>query len=336
VFRFLPGAELGPILPDPAPSPRPGWAAPTPGELEALDALPEAGSWDLGGRQMDLTNLGKVLFPARAGASPVTKRDLIRHYATVAPYMLPHLAGRAANLQRFPDGVDRPGFWHKQVPSHAPEWLARWHPDRGGETYFVIDCTAALAWMANYAAVEIHPWTSTVVAPDQPSWALIDIDPGPRTRPAETVTLARLYRAGLQHLGVRGLPKVTGGRGVHIWIPIAPGYRFADTSAWVGKLSRAVGATVPDLVSWSWAKDARRGRARLDYTQNAFHKTLVAPYSTRPAPGAPVSMPVTWDELCDDGLRPDRWTLRDVPARLAAVGDLWSGPDLAPQVLPAL
>ncbi len=101
------------------------------------------------------------------------------------------------------------------------------------------------------------------------------------------MALARLFRTALSHLGVRGYPKVTGKRGIQVWIRIRPGPSFADTSAWVEGLSRAVGATVPDLVSWEWAKRARRGKARLDYTQNAINKTLVAPYSPRPAAGCP-------------------------------------------------
>jgi bifunctional non-homologous end joining protein LigD len=117
------------------------------------------------------------------------------------------------------------------------------------------------------------------------------------------------------------MPKVTGKRGVQIWIPIAAGYTFDDTRAWVETLSRAVGNTVPDLVSWKWTKKDRGGKARLDYTQNAINKTLVAPFSARPAPGAPVSVPIEWDELDDPDLGPDRWTVRSVLDRVVDKGD---------------
>ncbi|HET9078606.1 MAG TPA: DNA polymerase ligase N-terminal domain-containing protein [Acidimicrobiales bacterium] len=316
------------------------WEPPSPEELESLDRLGDTGRWTLQGRELKLTNLNKVLFPARPGGDPVTKRDLIRYYATVGPAMLPYLADRPVNLHRFPNGVDRPGFWHKQAPTYAPEWITRWrYPDASpgdSECYFIVDSVAALAWMANYGAVELHAWTSRVPAVQEPTWALIDIDPGPATSADDVLVLARLYRAGLHHLGVRGAPKLTGQRGVHIWIPLTAGYSFAGTSAWVEKLSRAVGATVPELVSWTWQKDARNGRARLDYTQNAINKTLVAPYSARPSPGAPVSAPIGWDELDDPALRADAWTVRSLPARLARVGDLFA--DLAgpPQRLPEL
>jgi bifunctional non-homologous end joining protein LigD len=117
------------------------------------------------------------------------------------------------------------------------------------------------------------------------------------------------------------MPKVTGKRGVQIWVPVATGYSFAETRGWVEKVSRAVGRTVPELVSWEWEKNRRHGLARLDYTQNAINKTLVAPFSARPAPGAPVSVPIAWDELDDPDLRPDRWTIGTVLDRVAEAGD---------------
>ncbi|HET6875120.1 MAG TPA: DNA polymerase ligase N-terminal domain-containing protein [Acidimicrobiales bacterium] len=318
----------------------PTFEPPSADEMRALDQLGREGIWQLQGRELKLTNLDKVLFPARAGEEPVTKRDLIRYFASVGPYMLPYLVGRPVNLHRYPNGSDKPGFWHKQAPDYAPDWLRRWRYEDAGpgdsEEYFILDSVPAVAWMANYGAIEIHPWTSRAPDVHRPTWALIDIDPGTETTPDEVLVLARLFRAGLEHLKVHAVVKLTGQRGVHIWVPVVPAYSFQETSAWVEKLSKAVGATVPDLVSWAWQKSGRGGRARLDYTQNAINKTLVAAYSTRPAPGAPVSAPITWGELDDPDLRSDRWTVRTLPGRLAEVGDLWAGPDLVPQHLPAL
>src|SRR5436190_1871425 len=260
----------------------PTWDPPTDDELAALDALGKEGDWELQGRTLRLTNLDKVLFPPREGEPPVAKRDLIRYAARIGPSMLPYLFDRPVNLNRFPNGVDKPGFWHKEVPSHAPAWLTKWHNDDAdrGETqwYFVADSVPALAWLANYGAVELNPWTSSVRNPYEPTWALIDIDPGTKTAWEELVLLARLYRTALEHLGVTGQPKVTGKRGIQVWVPVATGYTFAQTRRWVKALSRAIGATVPELVSWEWTKSERRGLARLDYTQNAVNKTLVAPF----------------------------------------------------------
>ncbi len=304
------------------------WDPPTGEELAALDGLgARGGAWVVQGRELKLTNLDKALFPRRDpdGAGPFTKRDLIRYHARVAPFMLPYLVDRPVNLNRYPDGVAKPGFWHKEVPDWAPDWIKTWRHDGSepgaGTRYFVVDSVPALIWMANYGAVELHAWTSKVADVHQPTWAYVDIDPGGRSTFDDVLVLARLYRAALAHLHLDGIPKVTGQRGLQIWVPIAPGYSFSQTRAWVEKVSRAVGNTVPDLVSWEWHKDRRHGLARLDYTQNAVNRTLVTPFSARAAPGAPVSMTITWDELDDPGLRPDRWTIATALDRLRRAGD---------------
>jgi bifunctional non-homologous end joining protein LigD len=273
-----------------------------------------------------VTNLDKVLFPALDGQGPaVTKRELLAYAARIAPVVLPYFEGRPLNMHRYPEGADRPGFWHKERPQHAPGWLECWeNPEADADetqAYVVVDEPAALVWVANFGALEWHPWTSRKDAMHEPTYALVDLDPGERTSWEELLVLARLHRTALEHLGLVGRPKVTGRRGIQIWVPIRSGYSFAETRAWVEQLSRTVGKVVPELVSWKWEVKARKGLARLDYTQNAVNKTLVAPYSPRPAPGAPVSVPIAWRELDDPDLRPDRWTIRTVLDRLAAVGD---------------
>ncbi len=303
----------------------PAYAPATPDELADLDTLPEKATWSVAGHEVALTNLDKVLFPAGGDGEPVTKRDLVRYHATIAPTLLPYLEGRPLNLNRFPNGSSSKGFWQKQIPAHAPDWVTHWdntEADPGeSEQYVVADSTPTLVWLANQAAIELHPWTSRIPEVRTPTYALIDLDPGTETTWDELLVLARLHRTALEHLQVRGYPKVTGQRGIQIWIPIVAGPSFSETRAWVEQISRAVGATAPDLVSWTWTRSDREGRARLDYTQNAINKTLVAPYSARPAPGAPVSVPITWDELDDPDLRPDRWTIRTVLDRLASRPD---------------
>jgi bifunctional non-homologous end joining protein LigD len=302
------------------------WAPPTEDELGALAALGREGVWELQGRELRVTNLDKELYPGRDGEPAITKREVIAYHAAIAPAMLPYLAGRAVNLHRYPNGAGRPGFWHKEHPGHAPDWLVRWHYDEADpdetQWYTVLDSPASLAWAANYGgAVEIHPWNSTTAAPEQPRWAFVDLDPGERTTWDDLVLLAGLHRTALDHLAVRGVPKVTGKRGIQIWIPVGPGYSFDETRAWVERLSRMIGQTVPELVSWEWQKARRGGLARLDYTQNAVNKTLVVPFGARPAPGAPVSVPMEWADLDDPELRPDRWTIRSVLDRVQAAGD---------------
>jgi bifunctional non-homologous end joining protein LigD len=298
-------------------------------DIAALDALGTQGDWTFDGVTLRLTNLDKVFFPGRSKREgPLTKRDLIRYYATMAPIMVPYLEARPLNMHRFPDGVAKPGFWQKEVPSHAPDWITRWHNDEAdeGETewYVVADRPATLAWLANFGAVELHPWTSRIPHVHCPTYALIDIDPGEKTSWEDLVTLARLYRTALDHLRMLGLPKLSGQRGIQIWVPIEPGPTFDETRAWVESISRAIGQIVPELVSWKWEKRSRGGLARLDYTQNAINKTLVAPYSVRAAPGAPVSMPIRWEELDDPELRSHRWTIRDAGSRVMEGGDVFA------------
>jgi bifunctional non-homologous end joining protein LigD len=290
--------------------------------IDQLEALDNAGTWEVFGRRLRVTNLDKVLFP---GDPPVTKRELLAYAARIAPTAVPYLEGRPLNLHRYPDGADEKGFWHKQRPARAPEWLGAWDNDEADEgettTYVVADEPAALVWAANFGALEWHPWISRAESPHEPTYALVDLDPGESTSWDDLLVLARLHRTALDHLGLTARAKVTGRRGIQIWVPVAGGYSFDDTRGWVEALSRTVGKVVPELVSWKWEVKARKGLARLDYTQNAINKTLVAPYSPRPAPGAPVSVPITWDELDDPDLRPDRWTIRTVLDRLAEKGD---------------
>jgi len=320
----MPAAEPGPA------------ASATAEELAALDALGSGGTWQVGGHTVNLTNLDKVLWPGPG----YTKRDLVRYDATIAPLILPYLRERPLNTDRWPDGIAGHHFWQKQIPKGAPDWVARWdYPEAGKDqshTYVVVDRVATMAWLANQAVIDLHPWTSRLPDYRSPTYALIDIDPGERTTWDEVLVLARLYRTALGHLGVRGYPKTTGKRGIQVWVPVRPGYTWDQTRDWVEGLSRAVGAAVPELVSWDWAKSDRGGKARLDYTQNTPIKTLVAPYAVRPVASAGVSAPITWDELEDATLRPDRWDLRSMPARVAQVGDLFAGALDFDQELPSL
>jgi bifunctional non-homologous end joining protein LigD len=318
--------------------------APTPDELAALDDLGDSGTWEVFGRSLKVTNLDKELFPGRRVGrrqeKPATKRDLIRYAAQIAPTAVPYLTGRALNMHRYPNGADGKGFWHKQLPTHAPEWIARWDNPEADEgetsTYAVVDEPATLVWAANFGALEWHAWTSRTDEPHQPTYALIDLDPGSSTSWDDVRLLARLHRDALDHLCVTAVPKLTGRRGIQVWVPIARGPSFDETRRWVEQLSKMVGKVVPELVSWKWGVKERAGLARLDYTQNAINKTLVAPYSPRAAAGAPVSTPITWDELDDPDLRPDGFTIRTVLDRLADHGDPFRTVLSTDQTLPSL
>jgi bifunctional non-homologous end joining protein LigD len=275
----------------------PAFAAPTADELAALAGLPAKGRWSFQGRELTLTNLDTILVPGHDGEDPVTKRDLIRYYACAAPVMLPYLLDRPLNVRRYPSGVDGKGRWERDATVADPPGLAQ---------------------LANRTAVELHASASRGSDVDLPTYALIAIDPGDDTSWDELLTVARLQRTALDHVRLRGYPKLSGQLGIEVWIPIAAGPTFDETRAWVEQLSQTIGAVVPDLVRSSW------------------EKTLVAPYSVRAAPGAPVSVPIEWDELDDPSLRPDRWTIRTVLDRIEELGDPMAPMLRDAQDLPAL
>jgi bifunctional non-homologous end joining protein LigD len=256
----------------------------------SLDDLDRAGWWSVAGTRVHVTNLDKVLVP---GPPPLTKRDVIRYYAEVGPWLLPYLRNRPVNANRYPDGVGRPGFWHKEVPDHAPDWLTRWHNTEADEDetqcYAVLDSVPALVWMANFAGVELHPWTSRLPDVHQPTWALVDIDPGDSTTFGDVLDLARLFRTALAHLGVTGMPKVTGKRGVQIWIPVRDGYSFDDTRSWVEKVSRVVGRIRPRAARLHAERDQQDARGAVQHPPRPARARVGADHvggAGRPGPPA--------------------------------------------------
>src|SRR4029077_2869220 len=226
-------------------------------------------------------------------------------------------------------------FWRKRIPDHATAWMRRWewHGDTS-VTYVVVDEVATLGWRANSAVIDLHPWHSRVSSPEQPDWAVFDVDPFPPATFADVVLIARLVRTALDHYGLRSHPQVSGQTGMQIYVPLRLGPDYAAVRGWVEEVSRAIGRVVPDKVSWDWEVAKRTGRLRLDYTQNVLRKTLAAPSSLRPTPGAPASTPLAWEELDDPDLRPDRWSIHTVEARVRSVGDLFAGVLEGDQALP--
>jgi bifunctional non-homologous end joining protein LigD len=316
----------------PASTPDPGPGTEIEKALERLRGMGSDGPWEVAGRTLKLTNLDKVYWPEEG----YTKRDMIEHYVRVAPVLLPHLRDRALGMQVFPDGIHGKHFWRKRIPDHAPAWIRRWtwHGDKE-VTYVVAEEVATLAWIANSGAIDLHPWHSRIDAPEQPDWAVFDLDPFEPATFDDVREVARLVKAALDHLGMRGLPKTSGQTGLQIYVPLRRGPDYGAVRAWVEEVGRAIGQVLPDKISWEWSVAKRTGRIRIDYTQNIIGKTLAAPYSLRPAPGAPVSTPITWEEVDDSGLRPDRWNIRTIQERLATAGDLFAPVLEGGQDLPA-
>ncbi len=333
ITRAGPGHQPAVVRAEP-----PSWAdSPSlpPEVAEALEALPGLRPddwWQIGSRRLHLTRLDKPIWPEPV----ITKRRMIDYYVRMSPYLLPYLRDRPLSTQVFPDGVTGHSFWRKDKPSHAPEWIDSWlfQGETGSKRWIVVQEAATLGWLANAGVVDLHPWHSRVDAPDQPDWAVYDLDPFEPASFDDVRDIARLVKAALDHLGLRGLLKTSGQTGLQIYVPLRRGPDYARVRGWVEEVARAIGRVEPDRISWEWAVSRRAGRIRIDYTQNIINKTLAAPYSLRPLPGATVSTPLAWEELDDPDLRPDRWTIETICERLQSVGDLFRGVLDGDQLLP--
>ncbi len=272
------------------------------------------------GRRLSLSNLDKVFWPEGG----YTKGDMVRYYVEIAPYLLPHLADRPLNLTRFPDGIHGKNFYQKDIPPTAPDWVRTVrvaHSDHD-VNYCLADSAATLAWLAQWGCVEVHPWLSRVDELDRPDYAVFDLDPTPPVGFREAVEVAFVVGRTLAEFGLRGYPKTSGATGVHIFLPIVRRYTYKEVERYVGAVADLIHRVLPDLTTRERTV-ARRHGVYIDHLQNIKGKTLVSVYSLRPRPGAPVSTPVTWDEL--PRLDPARMNLATVPDRLARLGDLFAG-----------
>ena len=269
---------------------------------------PTEASWilDIGGREVTVSHPHRLLWPRER----ITKAQLVEYYLVVAPLMLPHLAGRPLVLTRYPQGVHGPSFYQKQCPQGAPAWVRTApiaHEERTVR-YVLADSPATLAWLGNLAAIEIHPWLSRAESADRPDWAVIDLDPDPPSGFEEAREVAFVVRELLQRLGLQGVPKLSGATGIHIYVPLAPGaHSYRETSRFVALVGQILARALPDRVTAERAVARRGGKVYVDPYQNLRGKTLVGPYSPRPRPGAPVAVPVTWEEL--GTVRPEQLTL---------------------------
>lgn len=286
------------------------------------------------GHAIRLTNLEKVLFPEDG----YTKADLIRYYTEVSPYLIPAIKDRPLTLKVMPDGIAGPFFYQKDKPQFTPKWVKTWvdkTADReGGIDYVLGNDLATLIWLANYTAIEIHPWLSRVDDPDHPDIAIVDLDPSTGSTWDDVKQTAAVVHDLLDEMGLQGFPKTTGSRGIHIWVPIARKYTFEESRNFVLELGKAAREREPKLITVEVPKERRRG-VYIDFLQNVGGKTTAGPYSVRPIRRAPVSAPLRWDEIGALG-RPDAFTIANMGARIAAVGDLLAPAIGMQQKLPKL
>ena len=273
------------------------------------------------GRELRLSNLEKVLYPAVG----FTKGQVIDFYTRAAPVLLPHLTGRALTLKRYPNGVDEGHFYEKQKPSHAPEWVQSEPIEAGGRVidFVVCDDLPTLVWLANLADLELHPSLALAEAPDTPTVLAFDLDPGSPAGLAECCEVAVLLRDTLSRVGLDCYPKTSGSKGMQIYAPLNTHTTYDRTKPFANGLARLLEKQHPKLVVSVMKKELRRGKVFIDWSQNDRHKTTVGPYSLRARERPTVSTPLAWEEV--EAGDPDALIFEadELLQRVADVGDLF-------------
>ncbi|MGL5865375.1 MAG: ATP-dependent DNA ligase [Dermatophilaceae bacterium] len=258
----------------------------------------------------------------------ITKGDLAGYIMAVGDVLLRHVGHRPVTLQRFPDGVDGEEFYQKNPPAGMPEWMhtvSCRYPSGRRHPQLMLDEVAAAVWAVQMNTVTFHPWPVRAADNDRPDELRIDLDPQPGRTFADAVEVAVALRELLTELGLTGWAKTSGNRGVHVYARVAPTHEFLDVRHGVIGIARELERRMPDLVTTSWWKEERGERVFVDYNQACRDRTIASAYSPRPLPGAPVSMPVGWDELTT--ISPRDFTVLTVPDVLEDRGDAWAGID---------
>ena len=276
------------------------------------------------GREVRVTNPDKLYFSLQ---TKLSKLDLVRYYLSVAPGALAGIRDRPIVLKRFVDGAEAQAFYQKRAPTNHPDWLRTTilsFPSGRQAEEIVVDDAAGLAWIVNLGCIELHPHPVRSGDLDHPDELRVDLDPGPGVSWEDVRLVALEVKALLEELGLRGWPKTSGSRGMHVNVRIQPRWTFSEVRRAAVALSREVERRLPKLASSKWWKEERHG-VFLDYNQNAKDRTTCSAYSVRPLPDARVSTPLTWDEVpdCD----PAEFTVLTVPKRFAEFGDPHAGMD---------
>jgi bifunctional non-homologous end joining protein LigD len=273
-------------------------------------------------RTIEISNPDKVLFPDDG----ITKRELVEYYRRVAERMLPHVTGRPLHMQRFPDGIKGEEIQQKRVPEYFPDWIHRVRVKmKGGHlTHAVIDNAATLVYLANQAVITPHVWTSRVEHLEYPDQLVFDLDPSGNDF-AQVRSAARSLRELLEEeLGLKPFLKTTGGRGLHVIVPLDASAGFDTVRAFARQVAAVLAGRYPKAMTIEPRKQKRGGRLYLDTARNAYAQTVVATFAVRARPGAPVATPISWKELADHRLRPDGYTVRNLFRRLPRRADPWA------------
>jgi bifunctional non-homologous end joining protein LigD len=299
-------------------------------ELQALEHARKDGAVQMpDGSRIGVTNLWKPFWPKLK----LTKGDLLRYYATVAPYILPVVEDRPLVMKRFPNGIDGIAFYQQRKVKEQPPAGVRIETlpddldpiDERGAERFIGGSLTTLLYMTQLAAISQDPWFSRVQSPLEADYTAIDLDPGDGATFAQVLDVARWVRDELEKLGVAAVPKTSGSRGLHIYIPLQPGMSYEAGQLFCQIVATVVASAHPKVATVErTVKKRPRGTVYVDYLQNILGKTLATAYSARASDYAGVSTPLTWKEIADDRLDPRDFTIRTAPARFREVGDLWA------------
>jgi bifunctional non-homologous end joining protein LigD len=287
---------------------------------------------EVDGRELRLSNLDKVFWPEEG----YTKGDLLAYYYNVAPHILPYLRGRPLTMKRMPDGVAGPHFYEKEAPPGTPEWVPVCRVEGAGDegrwgrarhewiNYLMVEDTAALLFVVNLGCVEFHPLHSRCGSIATPDYLFFDLDPFPPATFQDVLAVARLVRVACERLGLRAYPKTSGATGVQVYVPLVPGFTYGQVREFVGRVGHLIRQADPDRVTMDWEVRRRAGRVFIDHTMNRLGANIASVYSVRPEPGAPVSTPLTWDEVEAGEVRPSDFTIVSIWDRLRR-GDPFRG-----------
>jgi len=270
-------------------------------------------------RELTFTNLDKVYWPA----DKITKRDMLNYYYQIAPYIMPYMKDRPQSLNRFPDGIKKPGFYQKDVTGKVADWIVRHDYIVEGQPKEYLVCTdeATLMYMANLGCIEMNPWHSTIQKPDNPSWCVIDLDPGDISFD-KVIETAQVIKQLTDELGIDSFCKTSGSTGLHIYIPLGAAYDYDQSRQLAELLVTFIHQQIPSFTSLERSPAKRKDKIYLDYLQNRSIQTIAAPYSLRPKPGATASAPLDWDEV-KKGLSIQDFTIKNLYDRVKETGDLF-------------
>jgi bifunctional non-homologous end joining protein LigD len=293
---------------------------------------PEA--WELSGREIRVTSLDKVYWPDDG----LTKGDALAYYRQVASTMLPYLRDRPLTLRVFPRGISGPGYWRREQADSTPDWLrsVTYQPGSREDQIQVplIDDEAGLIWHADHSAIEFHQWLSCADDLEQPDWAVFDLDPGKEVDFPSVLETALHVRDELAQAGLAAFAKTSGGVGLHVFVPLEPVQPHEVVREWVHDVARRLADRFPDLIASASGGTHVGAKVTIDHAQNSVARNTAAPYTLRARPGAPVSSPVSWSEVESGEIRPEQFTLRNVPRRIEQIDDPWVGALTLRQRLP--